>query len=48
MDVEGIIDDKVSIPQHGKVNWEVTDVTALVVILINKKHTEKVTCTGES
>lgn len=33
MNVEGVVDDKVAVPHHRKVNREVTDVTALVVVL---------------
>lgn len=33
LNVEGVVDDKVAVPHHRKVNREVTDVTALVVVL---------------
>lgn len=40
MNVEGVVDDKVSIPHHGEVDRQVTDVTALVVVL-TETHRER-------
>ena len=37
LNVERVVDDKVSIPHHGEVDGEVADVAALVVVL---RHTE--------
>lgn len=36
--VERVVDDKVSIPYHREVNWQVTDITALIVILQQKNR----------
>lgn len=33
LDVEGVVDDEVSIPDDREVDGEVADVTALVVVL---------------
>lgn len=33
LNVERVVDDKVSIPHHGEIDWQVADVTTLVVIL---------------
>lgn len=41
MDVERVVNDKHSIPHHGEVDWEVTDVAALVVILRRTGKTER-------
>lgn len=38
LDVERVVNDKDSIPHHGEVDWQVADVTALIVIL---RQTEK-------
>lgn len=43
MNVEGVVDDKVSIPHHREVNRQVTDVAALVVIL-RQTETQNVVC----
>lgn len=33
LDVEWVVNDKDSIPNHREVHWQVTDVTSLIVIL---------------
>lgn len=43
LDVVGVVDDKVSVPHHGQVHWQVTDVITLIVILENKTTTSRLT-----
>lgn len=35
--VVGVVDDKVSVPNHGEIHWQVADVISLVIILQEKK-----------
>lgn len=37
LNVERVVDDKVSVPHHREVNGEVADVAALVVVLRGRK-----------
>lgn len=36
-DVEGVVDDKFSIPHHRQIHWQVADVIALVRILQSRQ-----------
>lgn len=35
MDVVGVVDDKVSVPNHRQIHWQVADVIAVIGILKN-------------
>lgn len=40
-DVIGVVDDKVSVPNHRQVHWQVADVITLIGILKYKTATKK-------